>query len=117
MSLDFNIRYSLEEYMELRKNYRVKSMEQIIGNNHVCGRYDILTDDDCLVDIKTNYKFPQRHLEIQLGFYYWLMGMEKDKGYCVWLPKKDKARFIEIKPITNDECEAIIADYEKYITD
>lgn len=116
MPIDFFAKYSVNEYVSL-KNYEVESMEQMIGNKHCCGRYDILTKDGYLVDIKTNSKYPQRHLEIQLGLYYWLMGMEKDKAYCMWLPKRDKARLVEVKPITNKECEDIIARYEKRNSD
>lgn len=106
---------SLVQYVSLRAEhpFKVKSMEQIIGNDHVCGRYDILDEEDILYDVKTNARLPKEHLEIQLGLYYWLMGIEKDKGYCIWLPKGKKAKLVEVTPITNKQCEELIRKYEE----
>lgn len=114
MPIDPYIKVSLEEYARIKAEHglKIESMEQIIGNPHVCGRYDLRLEDGTIGDFKTNRVFPARHLEIQLGLYNWLTGRE-GKGFCIWLPKGMKGQYIEVDPISNKECEDIIARYEK----
>ena len=118
MPIDPYIKVSLEEYARIKAEHdlKIESMEQIIGNSHVCGRYDLRLEDGTIGDFKTNRVFPKRHLEIQLGLYNWLTGRE-GKGFCIWLPKGAQGQYIEIDPISNEECEEIIARYEKYHTE
>lgn len=108
-------RNSLVAYKAIREEhpFQIKDMEQIVGNERCCGRYDILTTDGMLIDLKTNARLPKRHLEIQLGLYYYLMGMESHAGACIWLPKKGKAKWVEVTPISNAECEEILKQYEE----
>lgn len=106
----------LNTYDELKARYLlyVGSMEQIVHyGKHYCGRYDILDKEGTLWDIKTTYKINKDYLSWQLGLYYLAMGVEKDVGYCLWIPKKGKAKVELIKPKTNKECIELVEMYEK----
>jgi len=105
----------VETYIELKKKYLldVKSMEQIVCYKHYyCGRYDILDTDGILWDIKATSKFHEVNLEWQLGLYYMALGKESDKGYCIHIPKKGKAKVYLVKPKTNKECIDLIETFE-----
>lgn len=115
MRIDPYIKVTLKEYLRIRheKELKIAHIEKMIGNSHCCGRLDVQLEDGTIGDFKTNREFPKRHLEIQLGFYNYLDGRE-GKGFCIWLPKGMPGQFIEVDPISNKECEAIIARYEKF---
>lgn len=113
------LKEQVERYKTLKdeKNLKVKSMEQIVCYAHsYCGRYDIQDENGVLWDIKTTSKVHTENLEWQLGLYYLGLGIEKDKGYCLWLPKKGKAKVIDITPKTNKECKELVELYEKSLT-
>ena len=89
-------------------------MEQIVHfSKHYCGRYDILDDEGTLWDIKTTSKFHEENLSWQLGLYYLAMGVEKDIGYCIWIPKRSKPKVFLGKPKSNRECIDLVALYEE----
>ena len=105
----------VETYIELKKKYllEVKSMEQIVNYKHYyCGRYDILDTDGFLWDIKATSKFHQENLEWQLGLYYMALGKQCDKGYCIHIPKRGKAKVYIVTPKTNEECIDLIETFE-----
>ena len=108
--------YEVRTYADLKEKYllNVKDMEQIIHyKNHYGGRYDILDLEGNLWDIKTTSKFHKRNLEWQLGLYYLGMGVERDIGYCIHIPKKGKAKVYAITPRTNAECIDLVNTYEQ----
>ena len=41
------------------------------------------------------------------------MGLEKDVGYCIWLPKRDIPQLIEVEAKSNAECIDLLERYEK----
>lgn len=120
-NIEYNeeLKEQVERYQQLKEqtNLNVKSMEQIVCYDHsYCGRYDIQDTSDYLWDIKTTSKVHVENLEWQLGLYYLGLGIEKDRGYCIWLPKKGKAKVIDITPKTNKECKELVELYEKSLT-
>lgn len=117
-----SIEYSaqLSTYKELKKKYMltVKNMEQIVNyEKHYCGRYDIMDNEGTLWDIKTTSKLHKDYLEWQLGLYYLALGVEKDVGYALWIPKKGSPKVELIKPKTNKECKELVEMYEKSLHD
>lgn len=106
----------LMDYDRLKKQvgWVVNSMEQIVDyQERYAGRYDMFCCDGYMYDIKTTSKLMIDHLEIQLGLYYLALGLEEDKGYCIWLPKNDLVQRVEIKPWTNAQCIDLLERYEK----
>ena len=84
----------------------VINMEQFIHYEDLyAGRYDILAKVKGLtsiIDIKTTSKVHDDMLEWQLGMYKSAIERHTDtkieKGYCLWLPKRNAPRLLEIKP-------------------
>ena len=106
----------LQMYIRLKKQcgFVVNSMEQIIDyQERYAGRYDMFCCDGCIYDIKTTSKVMMDHLEWQIGLYYLAMGLEKDIGYCIWLPKRDIPQLIEVEAKSNAECIDLLERYEK----
>ena len=115
--LDFMQESSVESYKDLKEEHRfqvVKQEEIIHYKDLFCGRYDMIIDTKefyrCLADIKTTSKLDKDSLSWQLSLYElaYEYTFNKDplpfhKFYCVWLPKKAKAQFVEIKRIPRDE--------------
>ena len=110
MRIDPIQKVAVKNYAKLKKKYlfEVKSMEQIVANNRCAGRYDILTTEGELIDIKTTYRLDEEYLSWQLGMYYWLMDKEKPIGYAMWLPKQTEPKFKLIHVKSNKECEELI---------
>lgn len=107
MRIDPNQKAAVHLYAKL-KCFKVKDMEQIVTDGRICGRYDILTTDGELIDIKTTYRLNDEHLRWQLGLYYHLMGVKKKYGYVMWLPKQTDGCFKAIDVHTSKECEDLI---------
>jgi len=106
----------LESYEMLKKKYLlyVDKMEQIVNyGKHYCGRYDILDKEGTLWDIKTTYKINKEYLAWQLGLYYLALGVEKEVGYCLWIPKKGKPKVELIRPHSNKECKDLVEMFER----
>lgn len=115
--IDPNIKVAVEWFEYLRKMwaFQVKSMEQIVHyKNHYCGRYDILTIDDLVIDLKTTSEIHEEWLAYQLSLYYLALGLGRDFGYCIWLPKGKPAKVIQINVKPKDELKQLIKDYEKH---
>lgn len=110
MDIDRNQKSAVNHYANLKKKakFKVKNMEQIVYNDKLAGRYDILTTKDELIDIKTTYRLNEQYLEWQLGLYYYLIGMDKRIGYVMWLPKQTEPQFKMINCHSNKECEELI---------
>lgn len=113
---DENIRSAVEQFEDLRKKWAfyIKDMEQIVSwGGRVAGKYDIRLEDDYLVDLKTTSKLHEDWLSWQLSLYYLCAGIEKDHGFCIWLPKGKKAKVVSIETIPKEELIQLIEDYEK----
>lgn len=114
---DPNIKACLKQYASLKKKYMIypKSQEQIVSyQERYAGRYDKLDKTNVLWDVKTT---SQKHIEkweCQLGYYYLALGLEKEIGYIVWLPKKEKGEVIMVTPWSNEMCLKGLEDYEKH---
>lgn len=103
---------------EIIKKYMldIKSMEQkATYKGRYAGTYDLLTNDKDLIDIKTTSKLHKDYLAVQLGLYYMMLGIKKEYGYCMWIPKNQKAQFVIIKCWNYEECEDLLNRYEQSI--
>lgn len=118
--IDPNLKSSLNQYVELKKKYMIypKSQEVIINyKERFAGRYDKLDGQKILWDVKTTSKKYEDKWACQLGFYYLALGIEKEVGYVIWLPKRQKGEVILIHPWTNAQCLETLEKYEKHIAE
>lgn len=103
IELNPNQRASLLQYLELKKEYNVKVLEQelIVSYEYeYAGRLDMIAYVDeklCLIDIKTTYELDEEYLSWQLSYYELAYGEKFDKLYCLWLPKNKLGDLVEIK--------------------
>lgn len=103
IELNPNQRASLLQYLELKKEYNVKVLEQelIVSYEYeYAGRLDMIAYVDgklCLIDIKTTYELDEEYLSWQLSYYELAYGKKIDKLYCLWLPKNKLGDLVEIK--------------------
>ena len=93
--------------------FHVKDMEQIVSwKGKFAGRYDILTIDDLIIDIKTTSEIHEDWLRWQLSLYALALGIEKDFHYCIWLPKGKMGKVVQINALPKDEVMKLVKDYE-----
>ena len=108
---------SLEQYKKLKNEYNIEvlSQEQKIHYKDLyCGTYDMEANVNgihSLVDIKTTAELDYEYLSWQLSFYELAIGKRFKKLYCLWLPKKDLGRLVEIKRKTKKELLKVLNDY------
>lgn len=117
--IDPNLKASVKQYVELKKKYMIypKTQEQIITyQERFGGRYDKLDAQKILWDVKSTSQKYENKWACQLGYYYLGLGIEKEIGYVIWLPKKEKGEVISITPWTNEQCINGLVEYEKHIT-
>ena len=113
--IDPNIKIAVEQFETLRKMwaFHVKDMEQIVSwKGKFAGRYDILTIDDLIIDIKTTSEIHEDWLRWQLSLYALALGIEKDFHYCIWLPKGKMGKVVQINALPKDEVMKLVKDYE-----
>ena len=118
--LDPNLKAGVDNYVELKKKYMIypKTQEKIISyQERYAGRYDKLDAQNTLWDVKTTSKKYLDKWACQLGYYYLALGIEKEVGYVIWLPKNNKAEVILIEPWNKQRCIDGLEDYEKHHTD
>ena len=66
------------------------------------GRYDMVgtvRGEWSVIDIKTTSKYDREYLELQLSMYVMALqqkGLQVDKAYCLWLPKKALGTLLEV---------------------
>ena len=122
MKLDPDIKIAVEQFEYLRKNWAfyVKDVEQIVSyKGRYAGTYDIRaedTDGDILIDLKTTADIHEEWLSWQLGLYYMALGIKKDIGYAIWLPKGKMAEVRQIAVKTHEECVQLLKAYEKSVS-
>lgn len=115
-NIDPDIKIAVEQFEKLRKDwcFFIKSMEQIVSyKDKYAGTYDMLTEDDYIIDLKTTSQIHDEWLSWQLGLYYLAYGAEKPYGYVIWLPKGNVAQMKQINVKTFDECKRLVDDYYK----
>lgn len=113
--IDPNLKNGVDTYVELKKKYMIypKSQEVIIDyQERYAGRYDKLDSQNILWDVKTTSKKYEEKWACQLGYYYLALGIEKEVGYVIWLPKKEKGEVILIKPWNKTRCLQGLEEYE-----
>lgn len=116
--IDPNLKAGVGQYVELKKKYMIypKSQEVIVDyQERYAGRYDKLDSQNFLWDVKTTSKKYEDKWACQLGYYYLALGIEKEVGYVIWLPKKEKGEVIMIKPWSKQQCLEKLMMYEEYI--
>ena len=114
-NIDPNVKIAVEQFEALRKKWAfyVKDMEQIVCYKNIyAGTYDIRTEDDYLMDIKTTSELHEEWLRWQLSLYYLASGIKKDYGFCLWLPKGKLGKVIQINTLPEEECIRLLNDYQ-----
>ena len=93
-----------------KNKIRIKSCEEMICyDDYYAGTYDMygtVKGKKSLIDIKTTAKYNKEYLEWQLGMYKLAVensGGKVEKCYCLWLPKRDLAKLIEVEPKSKDD--------------
>lgn len=112
---DPNLKVALNQYLKIKENFEIEidSQEQIVDyEERYAGRYDILTKSNFLIDIKTTQKVHTELLECQLGLYYTALGINKEIGYCLWLPKAGKGELIAVNAWDKKRCLELLERYE-----
>ena len=91
---------------------KVDSQEEIVSYKDMfAGRYDMLGSvkgKPAIIDIKTTSTYDDKYLSIQLTLYRMALkeaGIEVEKAYCMYLPKKKTGMLIQVK--FQDETELI----------
>ena len=115
-NIDPDIKIAVEQFEILRKMWAfyVKDMEQIVCyKDKYAGTYDIRTEDDYIIDIKTTSELHEEWLKWQLSLYYLALGIERDFGFCLWLPKGKMGKVVQINTLPKEECLRLVKDYEK----
>lgn len=115
--IDPNLKEGVNQYAKLKAKYMIypKSQEVIVDyKERYGGRYDKLDHQNFLWDVKTTSKKYEDKWACQLGYYYLALGIEKEVGYVIWIPKKEKAQVIMIKPWDKQRCLDGLEDYEKH---
>lgn len=96
---------AIEEYKTIKQRHKLKALktEQIVNFGKVyAGTYDILAKREklkILIDTKTTAELDKEYLSWQLSLYNYAM-RHKDKAselWCLWLPKKGAAEFVQIE--------------------
>lgn len=100
---DEEVKQAVYDFQYLMKEhcFYPKSMEQKINyKNKYCGTYDILTEDNLLIDLKTTASLHidnetlQAPLNLQMSLYAMaLKGVEE--AWYIWLPKKVRPNAIK----------------------
>ena len=118
--IDPNLKAGVNHYAELKKKYMIYPTSQEVKVDYqerYAGRYDKLDAQKILWDVKTTSKKYEDKWACQLGYYYLALGLEKEVGYVIWIPKKQKAQVILIKPWTNQQCIEGLEAYEKHLAE
>lgn len=111
---------SLEQYKKIKDKYDIEvlSQEQKIHYQDLyCGTYDMeanIKGVHSLVDIKTTAELDKEYLSWQLSFYELAIGNKFKKLYCLWLPKKELGRLVEIKRKAKKELLKVLKDYADF---
>lgn len=103
LNLNYTQVISLKEYLELKNKNNIEVLEQeklVCYKGLYAGRFDMvakINDELCLVDIKTTAQLDLEYLSWQLSMYELADGRKFDRLFCIWLPKKDIGKIVEVK--------------------
>lgn len=117
--LNPNQRASLLQYLEIKKENKIKVLEQekIVSYGYdYAGRLDMIAFVNgyaSLVDIKTTYEIDVEYLSWQLSLYELAFGKKFHKLYCLWLPKGKLGKLVEIKRKEKKEILKKIKEFKK----
>lgn len=112
--IDPNIKIAVEQFEYLRKEwcFYIKDMERIVTYDGMyAGMFDLLTEDNKVIDIKTTTDLHMDWLALQLGLYQLGLDLNNETAYCMWLPKGKAGKVVEVKPLTKVECIKILCEY------
>jgi len=104
-----DLQICIKEYLRLVKKYEIvpEEQEQIVSYKYLyCGTLDMIGKVqglNCLLDIKFTAELDKEYLSWQLGMYQLAKGIQYDKCYCIWLPKRELGQLVEIIPKTGKE--------------
>ena len=99
----------LREYIRLcqKHNIEVLENEKVVSYNYdFVGTLDMIADvngNRSLIDIKFTSELDQEYLSWQIGMYSMASDEEFDKYYCLWLPKGNVGKLVEIEIKTEEE--------------
>ena len=107
---------ALRRYQKLQEEYDIKfvSCEKPVYYSEddvplYAGKFDVIGTVEgkiSLIDIKTTSKYYPEYLSMQLAMYKWAIeqteNIEIEKVYCLYLPKKNLGRLIEVKLANKD---------------
>lgn len=111
---------TFNEYVRLKKEHDIKvlSQEEMISYGYeYCGRLDSISIVDgyvTLLDYKTTSKLDKESLSWQLSMYALGKGQEYERYACIWLPKKERARIVDITPKPKKEILDMLEAYREY---
>ena len=114
--IDPNLKVSCAQAEELRKKWCIfiQDSEQIISyQDRYAGTYDLRDMQDEIIDIKTTTEIHEDWIQLQLSLYYLALGIKKEMGYCLHLPKGKPGRIVAIKTLSHDYCKGVLEEYEK----
>lgn len=118
-NIDPNIKIAVEQFEKLRKKccFYIKDMEEIVSyKGKYAGKYDLLTDDDLIIDIKTTSEIHDEWLKYQLGLYYLAAGIKQEYGYVIWLPKGKAGQVKQISVAPHEECIKLLKEYGRDVS-
>lgn len=115
------LKQSLYDYVLLTRKNDLKIIqceETIAYKNLYAGRYDLLTDNQCLIDLKFTSNLYLDKLQLQLSMYKYAYEDTFKKpiekiGY-IWLPKGKKSKFGYLEPLSIGEVMEIVSLYGKF---
>lgn len=94
---------------------RIQRVEQIVHTDHYAGTYDMYgtwRGVPTLIDIKSTATLHTEYLQMQLAMYKYAMDLEVEKCACLWVPKGQLARLVEIEPVSRERVEWMVYRYE-----
>ena len=109
-----------EQYLKVKAKHNIEVLEQeklVCWNGRYAGRLDMIARVNgvrSLIDIKTTATLHKDSLKYQLGFYDMADDEIFENIYCLWLPKNDIGRLVEIPRIEYVELAKVVNDYESH---
>ncbi len=111
------------EWLEIKEKYNITiiNAEQMVDyNERYAGTYDLLCDMSgatILISIKTVAKDDKEYNSYQES-YYWMAAESKgtlkiDSAWCLWLPKRQKAKFYKLERKPNELLLLTLENYER----
>lgn len=104
-----DLQICIREYLRLVKDNELIPLEheQVVSYEYLyCGTLDMIgtvKGKNSLLDIKFTAELDKEYLSWQLGMYQLAKGIQYEKCYCIWLPKKELGKLVEIVPKTKEE--------------